>query len=61
LRRLRLLALLVVLGLPALWLACGGSSGTATNHGTPPGNSTVTVSATSGTLQRSTTITLAVQ
>jgi Bacterial Ig-like domain (group 3)/FG-GAP-like repeat/FG-GAP repeat len=64
LRGLRLLALIVVLGLPALWLACGGgSSGTTPppNTGTPTGTSTVTVSATSGTLQGSTKITLIVQ
>jgi hypothetical protein len=61
LRGLRLLALLAVLGLPVLWMACGSSAKTASNHGTPPGNSTVTISATSGTMQRSTTITVAVQ
>jgi len=65
LRGLRLLALTVVLGLPALWLACGGGgSGSTTpppSGGTPVGNSTVTVSATSGTLQHSITITVKVQ
>jgi hypothetical protein len=61
---LRLLALIVVLSLPTLWLACGGSSSTTTpspTGGTPTGNSTVTVSAASGTLQHSTSITLTVQ
>ena len=61
LRRLRLLALLAVLGLPVLWMACGSGAKTGSNPGTPTGNSTVTISATSGTMQRSTTITVAVQ
>ncbi len=66
LRGVRLLALIVVLGLSAMWVACGGgsSSGGTTpppNTGTPTGTSTVTVSAASGTLQGSTKITLTVQ
>jgi len=49
LRGLRLLGLIVILSLPALWLACGGgSSGSSSqsNPGTPTGNSTVTVTGT---------------
>jgi hypothetical protein len=64
LRGLRLLSLIVVLGLAALWVACGGGSPSTTpppNTGTPTGNSTVTVSATSGTLQGSVKFTLTVQ
>jgi hypothetical protein len=62
LRGLRLLALIVVLGLSALWVACGGNGGnTPPNTGTPTGTSTVTISAASGTLQGSTKITLTVQ
>ena len=64
LRGLRRLAWIVVLGLPALWLACGGGTTSVTpppTGGTPPGSSTVTVSATSGTLQHSTSFKLTVQ
>ncbi len=64
LRALRLLALIVVLGLSAMWVACGGGSASgsgAPNTGTPTGTSSVTVSAASGTLQGSTKITLTVQ
>jgi hypothetical protein len=64
LRGVRLLGLIVVLGLSAMWVACGGGSASGTpppNTGTPTGNSTVTVSAASGTLQGSTKITLTVQ
>lgn len=64
LRGLRLLALIVVLCLTALWLACGGGSSTPSNPGTPTGTSTVTVSATTGgttPLQNTTTFTLTVQ
>ena len=60
LRGLRLLALIFVFGIPTLWLACGGGSTTA-NPGTPVGSSTVTIRATSGTLEHSTKITLTVQ
>ena len=65
LRGVRLLALIVVVGLSAMWIACGGGSSGGTtpppNSGTPTGTSTVTVSAASGTLQGSTKITLTVQ
>jgi hypothetical protein len=64
LRGVRLLGLIVVLGLSAMWVACGGGStsgGGAPNTGTPTGTSSVTVSAASGTLQGSTKITLTVQ
>ncbi len=59
-RALRMLALIAVLSLTTLWLACGGSSSSSSKQGTPPGTSTVTVNATSGTLQGSTTFTLTV-
>jgi hypothetical protein len=43
-------------------LACGGTSNNAgRNSQTPPGNYTITVTGTSGSLQRSTTVTLSVQ
>jgi subtilase family serine protease len=51
-RGLRLLSLIVVLGFSTLWLgSCGGSSGGGSttippNAGTPPGNYTVTIGAT---------------
>jgi subtilase family serine protease len=63
LRGLRLLALVVILSLPALWLACGGGSSTPSNPGTPTGTSTVTVSATNtaGTPGKPATFTLTVQ
>jgi hypothetical protein len=62
LRGLRRLALIVVLGLLFLWLACGGGgSKTPSNSGTPTGNSSVTVSANGATLERSTTIALTLQ
>ena len=64
LRGVRLLSLIVVLGLAALWVACGSGSTSTTpppNTGTPAGTSTITVSATSGTLQGKTTFTLTVQ
>jgi subtilase family serine protease len=49
-RALRLLGLIVVLGFSTLWLgACGGSSNNSQkNPGTPAGNYTVTVNATTG-------------
>ncbi len=51
-RGLRLLSLIVVLGFSTLWLgSCGGGGGTntsPTNPGTPTGNYTVTITATTG-------------
>ena len=63
LRGIRLLALLGALGLCSVWLACGGGSsgGGSSASGTPTGNSTVTVTASSGILAHPVTITLAVQ
>jgi Big-like domain-containing protein/VCBS repeat protein/FG-GAP repeat protein len=65
LRRMRLLALLCIVGLCSIWLACGGSSNIIRSHplnpGTPTGTSTVTVTATSGSLSHEATITLSVQ
>jgi hypothetical protein len=61
-RALRILALIAVLSLTTVWVACGSnSSNPPPKQGTPPGTSTVTVNATSGTLQGSTTFTLTVQ
>jgi hypothetical protein len=67
-RGFRILALLAFLGLAAIWVGCGGttSGGTGNNGnggggGTPTGSYVVTVSATSGSLKPSTTITLTVQ
>jgi subtilase family serine protease len=63
-RGLRLLGLIVILALPALWLACSSSSSTPSSPGTPTGTSMVTVTATtSGTspLTNTTTFTLNVQ
>ncbi len=61
-RALQMLALITVLGLTTVWVACGGSSSSPPpKQGTPPGTSTVTVNATSGTLQGSTTFKLTVQ
>jgi subtilase family serine protease len=51
LRGLRLLGLIVALGFTTLWMAsCGGGSsgGNTSNPGTPVGNYTITVTATSG-------------
>jgi subtilase family serine protease len=60
LRGMRLFALLCAVGLCSLWLACGGG-GTSSNPSTPAGNSTVTVTATSGVLAPTATIALTVQ
>jgi hypothetical protein len=61
-----IMALLVVLSLSTLWMgACGGSSSsgptTPTNPGTPAGNSTLTITATSGTIVHTATVSLTVQ
>lgn len=60
---MRLLSLIAVLALFTLSMpACGGgSSGTMSNPGTPTGNSTVTVTATAGSLSHQVPITLTVQ
>ncbi len=61
-----IMALLVILSLSTLWMgACGGSSSsgstTPTNPGTPAGNSTLTITATSGTLVHAAAVSLTVQ
>jgi hypothetical protein len=57
----RLLSLLAVSCLITI-VGCGGSSNSGGGDpGTPPGSSTVTVTATSGTLTHTATITLNVQ
>jgi hypothetical protein len=46
---LRILALIVLLSLSALWMAsCGGGSSTPKDSGTPTGNSSIVVNATTG-------------
>ncbi len=61
-RGLRMLAVIAVLSLTTVWVACGGGNSLApSKSGTPAGSSTVTVTATSGTLKGLTTFTLAVQ
>lgn len=63
-RALRLLGFVAVLSLTALWMpACGGGGGTTqSDPGTPVGSSSVTVTATSGSLTAPpTVITLSVQ
>ena len=62
-RGMRLLSLIAVLALFTMSMpACGGgSSGTTSNPGTPTGNSTVTVTATAGSLSHQVPITLTVQ
>jgi hypothetical protein len=58
LRGMRLLGLILVMGFSTMWLAsCGGSSGGNSNPGTPVGNYTITLTATSG----SSTVTSTVQ
>jgi len=60
----RMLGLIVILGCSMLWMpACGGggSSGGQSNPGTPAGTSSLTVTATSGTLSHSAVVTLTVQ
>ncbi len=62
LRGLRLLSLIAVLALSTLWMpACGGGSSTPSNPGTPAGTSTVTVTATAGSLSHSVPVTLTIQ
>jgi hypothetical protein len=63
-RAMRLLSFVAVLSLAALWMpACGGGgSSTQSNPGTPVGTSTVTITATAGSLTAPPTIiTLSVQ
>jgi subtilase family serine protease len=60
----RMLGWIVILGCSMLWMpACGGggSSGGQSNPGTPAGTSSLTVTATSGTLSHSAVVTLTVQ
>ncbi len=61
-RILQLLALIAVFSLTTVWVACGSSSSSTPppKQGTPTGTSTVTVNASSGTLQAKTTFTLTV-
>jgi subtilase family serine protease len=62
LHELRLLSLIAVLALSTLWMpACGGGSSTPSNPGTPAGTSTVTVTATAGSLSHKANITLTIQ
>jgi subtilase family serine protease len=66
LRGMRMLGLIMVLGFSTLWLgSCGGSNNsTSSNPGTPAGNYTITINATTGganPVKNSTTVTLAVQ
>jgi hypothetical protein len=65
-RGMRMLGLIMVLGCSTVWLgSCGGSSGTTiSNPGTPKGNYTITINATTGgsnPITGSTTFTLTVQ
>jgi hypothetical protein len=68
LRRKRLIALITLSFLVIIIVSCGGGSGSSsgggggyTDPGTPPGNYTVTVTATSGSLSHSFNFTLMVQ
>jgi hypothetical protein len=46
---MRMLALIALLGVSALWMAsCGGSSSSNKNPGTPTGSYPITVNATTG-------------
>jgi hypothetical protein len=65
-RGMRMLGLIMVMGFSTLWLgSCGGNSGsTVTNPGTPKGNYTITINATTGgaaPITGATTFTLTVQ
>ena len=57
----RVVGLMLVLGLVSVWLACGGGSSAPKDPGTPMGTSTVTVSASAGTLQHTAQFTLTIQ
>jgi hypothetical protein len=68
LRRKRLIALITLSFLVIIIVSCGGGSGSSsgggggyTDPGTPPGNYSVTVTATSGSLSHSFNFTLMVQ
>jgi hypothetical protein len=66
LRGMRMLGLIMMLGFSTLWLgSCGGSNNTtSSNPGTPAGNYTITINATTGgasPVTSQTTVTLAVQ
>lgn len=64
LRGARLLGLLAVLAIFTFWMpACGGGGGSSTqsNPGTPAGTSTVTVTATAGSLNHTVPVTLTIQ
>ena len=64
---MRVLGLIMVLGVSALWLtSCGGNSSSSTTKtpGTPTGNYSITINATSGgtsPITGTTTFTLVVQ
>ena len=62
---MRMLALIALLGVSALWMAsCGGSSSSNKNPGTPTGSYPITVNATTGgasPIQSSYKFTLSVQ
>jgi subtilase family serine protease len=60
-RMIRLVALMAILACLTLWMpACGGGPSVTHNPGTPTGNTTVTVTASSGSLQHSVQVTLTV-
>jgi len=64
LRGLRLLSFIALLALSTLWMpACGGGSsgGGTSNPGTPAGTSSVTVTATAGSISHNAKITLTIQ
>jgi hypothetical protein len=60
----RIIVLIVALALAGIWVACGGGSSgghVGGNGGTPTGSSVVTISASNGTLNPSTTVELIVK